>query len=70
MSKRQSIGISIGDVTGKGREMLSKTIREVLDSGFKNHSSDVVLVKALDLIQNAFQVHGTTITGCVFGEQK
>ncbi len=58
--------INIGNTVDKeSRQHLSRLIQDVFDSGFKNHMSDTVLVKALDICKDAFAI-SATIHNCNF----
>jgi len=58
-------GIQVGNIVDKeSRQHLSKLIQDVFDSGFKNHMSDAVLVKALDVCREAFAIPQVTVSGC------
>lgn len=57
----------IGNIVNKeSTQLLSKTIQDTLESGFKNHMSDTIMTKALDVIQKAFAVEHITVTNSVF----
>jgi hypothetical protein len=56
----------------KSRVTLSRLIQAVLSSGFENHSSEAVQIKALDICREIYEVKNVTVTGCMFegGEGK
>jgi len=58
--------LHIGNIVDKeSRQHLSKLIQDVLDSGFKNHTSDTVMVAALDVCKGAYAVNAT-VTNSMF----
>jgi len=60
----------IGNIVNKEvTQLLSKAIQDTLESGFKNHMSDTVMVKALDVVQGAFKVEHVTVTNSVFTDK-
>jgi hypothetical protein len=57
-------GMFFGNIVDKeARQHLSRLIQDVFDSGFKNHMSDTVMIKALDVCQSAFDIKAT-VNGC------
>ena len=63
--------IHIGNKVSKeaGNNLL-KIIQSIFEHGFKNRISDAVMVKALDVTQEAFAVKNVTITNSVFESGK
>ena len=63
-------GIHIGNIVDKvAQERLLATITGILDSGFKNHTTDPVMLEALRVVKDAYAVTGVTVTNSVFTTQ-
>jgi len=63
--------IHVGNkVSKEAGDNLLKIIQSIFEHGFKNRVSDTVMVKALDVTQEAFAVKNVVITNSCFSSEK
>lgn len=63
MENMMHIGANLSKETA---ENASNAIKVVFESGFQNHVSETVMLKALDTLKSAVTVQNITVSGCSF----